>query len=218
MLTRRLIVLGFLLVVELGYVRAHAGALMPCIAATLSANNRILVVNELTFDDPDETHVRMPRTSTFRIYSRYSEINQGMRLYGPNSYWANPIWSVVFENVDRTPFVTCPYTLVTDDGEFLVLVSGGFIGSNALSIYRRRDHPGQPFGGPGPDHGVLIRQIALSELWPPVRIENFITDETPKWFAAGTFAFSADNRTLIHKTRWGQTLSIELTTGKVTNQ
>jgi len=217
MLTRRLIALGFLLAVELSFVRAHASAPMPCIVATLSANNRILVVNELTFDDPDETHARMPRRSTFRVYSRYSEINQGMRLDSPDSYWAHPIWSVVFEKADRPLFAVCSYTLVTDDGEFLVLVGNGFLGSNALSIYRRRDHPGQPFGGPGPDHGVLIREIPLSELWQADRIEDFITDATPQWFASGTFAFSPDNRTLIHKTRWGQTLSIDLATGKVTN-
>jgi hypothetical protein len=218
MLTRRLIVSGFLLVVELSSVRAHAGPLMPCVVATLSANNRILVVNELTFDDPDETHARMPRKSTFRIYSRYSEINQGMRLEGPSSYWAHPIWSVVFENANPPHFVACTYTLVTDDAEFLVLVGNGFLGSNALSIYRRLNHPGQPIVVNAPDHGILIREIPLSELWPADRIEHFMTDATPQWFAAGTFAFSSDNRTLIHKTRWGQTLSIDLATGKVTNQ
>jgi hypothetical protein len=35
------------------------------------------------------------------------------------------------------------------------------------------------------------------------------------WFASGTFAFSADNRTLIHKTRWGSTFQINLETGVV---
>lgn len=216
MFPHRLITVGFLLAVELTASSAHAGPPLPCIAATLSANSRILVVNELTFDDPDETHARMPRKSTFRVYSRYSEINEGMRLNGPNSYWGHPEWSVVFENADRPHFVGCAYTLVTDDGEFLVLVGGGFLGSNALSIYRRLNHPGQPIVVNGPDHGVLTREIPLSELWPADRIENFITDATPQWFAAGTFAFSADNRTLIHKTPWGQTLSIDLATGKVT--
>jgi hypothetical protein len=197
--------------------RAHAGPLPPCIAATLSANNNILVVNNLAYDDPDETHARIPRTSTFRVLRRYVDINEGLRLNGPNAYWAGSIWSVVFTSSGKTPLIACPYTLVTDDGEFLVLISD-FFGPAALSIYRRRDHPGLPFGGPGPDHGVLIRQIPLLDLWPPEHIPVMITDHTPLWFASGTFVFSPDNRTLIHKTRWGKTLQISLVTGEIKSQ
>jgi hypothetical protein len=190
---------------------AHAGPLPPCIDATLSANGRILVVNELTFDDPDESHTRHVTSSTFRVLRRYVELNEGLRMNGPDAHFANPIWSVVLTNGHPA----CPYTLVTDDGEYLILVEGAFAFQNVLSIYRRRDHPGRPFGGPGPDHGVLVRQIPLSDLWPPEQIPEMVTDHTPAWFASGTFAFSADNRTLIHKTRWGRTLQISLETGGV---
>jgi len=196
--------------------RAHASAPPPCITATLSANNRILVVNDLTYDDPDATHARRPRTSTFRVIPRYIERNEGQRLNGPNTPWSGSLWSVVFTSGGRTPLILCSYTLVTDDGEFLVLISDGF--EPALSIYRRRDHPGLPLGGPGPDHGVLIRQIPLHDLWPPEHIPVMITDHTPLWFASGTFAFSLDNRTLIYKTRWGKTLEISLETGHVRGQ
>jgi len=182
---------------------------MHCIAATLSANSQILVVNELTFDDPDETHARTVRKSTFRVYSRFSAANQGLLLDGPNSYWAHPMWSVVFESGR----VSCPYTLVTDDGEFLVLFGLGFVG-NALTIYRRQPLPGESFGG----HGELVRGIPLSELWPSDRIQQTMSDNAPQWYTGGSFSFSADNRTLIHKTRWGQTRSIDLPTGRVTNQ
>jgi hypothetical protein len=197
---------------------AHAGPLPPCIAATLSANNNILVVNDLAYDDPDETHARIPRTSTFRVLQRYVDINEGLRLNGPNAYWAHSLWSVVFTSSGKTPLIACPYTLVTDDGEFLVLIGEGFFGGAALSIYRRRDHPGEPFGGPGPDNGVLIRQVPLSDLWPPEHIPRMVNDHTPLWFASGTFVFSPDNRTLIHKTRWGKTLEINLETGQVRDQ
>jgi len=169
--------------------RAHAGAPPPCIAATLSANNNILVVNDLVYDDPDETHARRPRTSTFRVLQRYVDINEGLRMNGPNAYWAGFLWSVVFTSDGKTPLISCRYTLVTDDGEFLVLI-GDFFGPVALSIYRRRDHPGLPFGGPGPDHSVLIRQIPLLDLWPPEHIPRMINDHTPLWFASGTFVFS----------------------------
>ena len=94
---------------------AHAGALPPCIAATLSANNNILVVNDLAYDDPDETHARIPRTSTFRVLQRYVDINERLRLSGPNAYWADSLWSVVFTSNGKTPLIACPYTLVTDD-------------------------------------------------------------------------------------------------------
>jgi hypothetical protein len=52
--------------------------------------------------------------------------------------------------------------LVTDDGEFLVLVSAGLWANNALLIYRRQRLPGESFGS----NGVLIREIPLSLLWP----------------------------------------------------
>ena len=217
-MSRLLIAMGFLFAFGLSAVPAHAGPPMPCIRATLSANGRILVVNDMTFDDPDETHARFIRGATLRVMSRYSEPNQGITMNGPNSYWAHEMWSVVFKNPDRGPVVGCPYTLVTDDGEFLVLVGDGFLGSDALSIYRRQNHPGQPIVVYGPDHGALVRKVQLSELWPSERIEHMITDATPQWFAGGTFAFSADNRTLVHKSRWGQTKSIDLATGKVTSQ
>ena len=197
---------------------ARAGPMPPCVTATLSANSRILVVNDLTYDDQDETHNRHTRTSTFRVFRRYVDPNEGFRLNGPDTYWSDPLWSVVFANSGKPPFLACSYTLVTDDGEYLILVGNVFQEAAALSIYRRRDHPGQPLCGPGPDHGVLVRQIPLLDLWPPDQIPKTIIDVPPQWFASGTFAFSPDNRTLIHKTRWGKTLQISLVTGDIKSQ
>ena len=193
---------------------AHAGPLPPCIVATLSANHSILVVNEQAYDGLDETQAQRPRTSTFRVLRSYIDENEALRLNGPDKYWANSLWSVVFTDSGKTPLIFCPYTLVTDDGEFLVLISDNF-GPPALSIYRRRDHPGLSSGGSGPDHGIFIRQIPLTDLWSLEHIPGMITDHTPLWFASGTFAFSPDNRMLIYKTRWSQTLQIKLETGEV---
>jgi hypothetical protein len=109
---------------------------------------------------------------------------------------------------------------VTNDGEYLIFIHDWFA-RTALSIYRRRNHPGQPFSGQFPDHGVLIRDIPLSEIWaehmPHTVLETTITDHTPQWYAGGTFAFSG-NQTLIHKTRWDQTVEIDLATGKITRR
>jgi hypothetical protein len=195
---------------------ANAGPLLPCIGSTLSANGSILVVNDVTYDDQDDSHARHFQTSTFRVLRRYVDLNEGLRLNGPDAYWAaHPLWSVAFTSSNEAQIIACSYALVTDDGEYLILVGGGFFGQAALSIYRRRDHPGQPFGGPGPDNGVLIRQVPLSDLWPKEQIPRGIEDHTPRWFASGTFAFLPDNRTLIHKTRWGTVLQIDLQTGEV---
>lgn len=136
-------------------------------------------------------------------------------MNGPDVHFAGPIWSVVLTKSDREPMMGCPYSLVTDDGEYLALVGGAMAFGDILSIYRRRDHPGGSSGGPGPDHGVLVRRVPLSDLWTPEQIPQMVTDHTPSWFASGTFAFSADNRTLIHKTRWGRTFQINLETGFV---
>jgi len=211
--------LGLLLGIEFSASSAHAGPLMPCIKATLSANGGILVLNEITYDDPDESHPRHAQISTFRVLSRYIDPNEGLRLNGPNEYWAGTLWSVVLTNRGKSYVPACSYTLVTDDAEYLILVGAALFGETpALSIYRRRDHPGQPFVGPGPDHGVLVRQIPLHDLWSQEQIPQLITDHTPQWFASGTFSLSSDNRTLIHKTRWGKTLQISLATGEIKPQ
>jgi hypothetical protein len=112
------------------------------------------------------------------VLRRYVDLNEGLRMNGPDVHFANPLWSVVSTNSDRDGMIACPYTLVTDDGEYIVLVQGAFAFRDVLSIYRRRDHPGRPFGGPGPDHGVLVRQIPLSDLWPPEKIPQTVTDHT----------------------------------------
>jgi hypothetical protein len=195
-----------------------ATALTPCISATSSANGNVLVINKITYEDPDETRPRAPLTSSFLVFPRLVSLNGGTQLNAPGASWADPIWSVVFTTVDKRPPIACPYTLVSDDAEYLILVGDGFLGRDALSIYRRRDHLGFPRGGPGPDHGVPVRQIPLTEMWDAGDIPEMITDGTPQWYAGGSFAFTPDNRTLIHKTRWRKTFMIDLETGKVTQQ
>ena len=204
-------------------IQAHAGPMPPCIAATLSSNGNILVTNELTVDDPGPTHLQKVTRSTFQVFSRYvpvKGVNDALNFDGPNAYWSFRLWSVVFDST--ASYIGCPYTLVTNDGEFLIFVNNGALyRGNALRIYRRRDHPGQDRGGPGPDNGVLVREVPLTELWPaehfPTKpIDMGVTDHTPQWYSGGSFAFSSDNRTLSHKTRWGTTVQIDLATGAVT--
>lgn len=86
--------LGLMCGVSLLASEAHAGAGMPRVVATLSANGSILVVNELTFDDPDETHGRVPVTSNFRVFGRYIDLNDTSSFSAPISS-AVPSLSIV---------------------------------------------------------------------------------------------------------------------------
>ncbi len=128
-------------------MRSYAGAMPPCVGATLSANKQVLVVNHLTFDDPDETHVRKVASSTFSILRLVNELNIGLKMTGPDTYWQQselgPLWSVPFRSIKAPGFMACPYALVTDDAEFLILLEN-FPSETAFRIYRRREHPGLP--------------------------------------------------------------------------
>jgi hypothetical protein len=99
--------------------------------------------------------------------------------------------------------------------QFLILLNLHATDS-ALTMYRRRDHPGDPVRE-GPDHGVLIKNISLEEIWPSERFSKvqMVTDERAQWFAGGNFEFSPDSRTLLHRTRWGNTVCINLRNGSV---
>ena len=67
------------------------------------------------------------------------------------------------------------------------------------------------------DFVLTIKDIALREIWPADKLPNaqWATGETPQWFAGGAFEFSPDCRQLIHKTRWGNTVRINLPDGSV---
>jgi hypothetical protein len=185
--------------------------LAPCISATLSADGNALVVNELTYGDQLGTYSLKVKTSTFRVFRRYRDPNADRRVNGPNRYWGDASWEVAF-TIGSPPFVSCPYTLVTDDAEYLVLLGDGE--PVALSIYRR-DERLRPTGSVGPPGGVLVRKVASSDLSPEVPVPPVWTDETPEWFSSGTFSFSADQRTLIFTTSVGKRLQISLSTGNV---
>jgi hypothetical protein len=151
-----------------------------------------------------------------QVFPKEKFINAKDRVTAPVTYWANGAqWSVVLDSTNSRPIPGCPLSLITDDGEFLVVLNVHATDS-ALRIYRRRDHIGDPVREV-PDHGVFIRDIALREIWPGDKLADvrIVTDETPQWFAGGNFEFSTDCRLLIHKTRWGNTVRINLRDGSV---
>ena len=116
----------------------------------------------------------------------------------------------------------CPVPLITDDGQFLILLHlGPALSEDAVLQIYRWDHRYEPAIGRTGHHGVLIKGIDLKEIWPPDKLAaNTGTwdDHTPEWFAGGTFEFSSDSRKLIHETRWGNTVRVNLEDGSVSWQ
>jgi hypothetical protein len=196
---------------------ALAGALAPCVKAVSSDNGSFLVVSNVQLE-PVHGNVARVKQVSLQVFPKENFINAKDRLTSSATYWTNWLaWSVILDSSNARPS-GCPLSLITNDGEFLIVMSEYPIDS-AFRIYRRRDHIGDPTRE-GPDHGVFIKDIALREIWPADKLPNgqVITDGTPQWFAGGTFEFSPDSRQLIHKTRWGNTVLIKLQDGSVLKQ
>jgi hypothetical protein len=200
---------------------AFGGALPPCIKAVSSKNGKFLVVSDMDLGplNPSNGKASAVQRTSLQIFPKENFINSDQAVTAPATYWTDFLqWSVVLSRSNKDPFLGCPPVLITDDGEFLVILREHAAGSSdpALRIYRRRDHAGDP-AREGPDHGIFIKDITLGEIWPPDKFPGalIITDHTPLWFAGGIFEFSADSRVLIHKTPWGNSVRISLIDGSV---
>ncbi len=188
---------------------ANAGAVPPCLKAVASKNGASLVIVEQQGDSG---------SFILNIFPREHWITSKDRITAPAAYWTDFLqWGIVL-TPNLSSWISCPLPLITDDGEFLLLVSRDFaIGPDreALRIYRRRDHIGDP-RGEGPDHGVFVRAISFQEIWPPEKIKAHQggTDHSPAWFVGSTFDFSGDNRELVYIFEGG-TLHVDLTDGAI---
>jgi hypothetical protein len=194
---------------------ALAGALPPCVKAVSSNNGNFLVISDAQLEPEQGTTARVQQVS-LQVFPKENFINTKDRVTSPATYWVNGVqWSVVLDPRNTHLVPACPLSLITDDGEFLIVLNVHATDS-VLRIYRRRDHVGDPVRQ-GPDHGVFIGDITLREIWPADKLANvqIVTDETPQWFSGGSFEFSTDCRWLIHKTRWGNTVRINLQDGSV---
>jgi hypothetical protein len=193
---------------------ALAGPFPPCLHAASSKNGNFLVLIQAE----NTSGTRQIRQWSFEVFPKEDFINAKDRLDAQGTYWTDWMrWSVLL-NIDPHTLSLCPFPLITDDGEFLVILHVGpaFSGDPVLEIYRKRDHQGDPVGE-GPDHGVFIKTIILNEIWPPDKAEaaTMFTDESPEWYSGGTFEFTSDCRQLIHKTRWCNTVRIHLKDGSI---
>ncbi len=213
--TARLLPLSLMLACALP---ALAGPIPPCVKAVSSNNGSFLVISDVQLQPESGNRARVQQVS-FQVFPKENFINAKDRLTSPATYWSNWVqWSVIFDSSNAHPVPACPLSLISNDGEFLIVLNMYAAGSTsfAVRIYRRRDHLGDPIRE-GPDHGVFIKDVTLREIWPADKFPNVetVTDETPQWFAGGTFEFSPDCRVLVHQTRWGNTVRIHLEDGSV---
>lgn len=205
------LILGLLLSLT---IPVFAGGLPPCTKAVESPHGNFLVISNLDLE-PMEGGAFRVRRLTLQVFPKEKFINAKDKVTAPVTYWADWLqWSVILDS-SNSHLATCPDALITDDGEFLILLNRWAMGT-AMRIYRRRDHLGDPVRE-GPDHGVLVRDVPLREICPPDKLQEAQTmsGESPEWFAGGSFEFSADSRVLIHQTRWGETVRINLEDGSV---
>jgi hypothetical protein len=199
---------------------AVAGALFPCPKAVSSNNGNFLVLSDVQFEHGPEFTLKVQRVS-LQVFPKENFINAIHKLDTSSTYWSySPWWDVVLDSMPMHNEPECPVPLISDDGEFLILlrIGGVFSGEDAILQIYRWDHRYEPTVGKTGNHGVLIKNIDLKEIWSPDKVAANTggwTDHTPEWFAGGTFEFSSDRRQLIHKTRWGNTVRINLEDGSV---
>jgi hypothetical protein len=196
--------------------------LAPCIKAGSSADGSFLVIRDFVLE-PGTKEIPgqplRPKQITLQVYPKEKFINEKDRLVSQATFWTDLTgqWSVILDSHESP--ISCPNFLISNDGEFLVIFGGG-LANGALRIYRRRDHLGDPMRE-GADHGIFIREVPLKELWPSGVFDQWrkmgFADESPQWFAGGSFEFTADSRQLIYKTQWGNTARIRLEKGSVMN-
>lgn len=191
---------------------AIAGPLAPCIRAASSASGGFLVITDAEF--PLTSPASAERVTLHVVPIETFDRDTNHKVDSPNKYWIFGGWngwSVQIEKSDNF-MSSCPIPILSDDGEYLILLEGMSI-DWAMRIYRRA---GEAY------KGILVKDITLKDIWPENKWQDWrnagLTDESPEWFAGGSFAFSADSHTLIHKTRWGNTVRIGLADGSVSPQ
>lgn len=191
-----------------------AGPLFPCPTAVNSVNgNAIAIAHNTT-----EWHTGSGKLLSvqFTVMTKMNFVNDSQKISAPVIYWGDWPWVVVLDmnNQADGSFSSCVVPLVTDDAQFLILLATGPAFNSVLRVYRKGDSSDRMQDGTV--KGVLVRDIKLEELWPATKIDpsRIWTDHTPEWFAGGSFDFAPGNLQLIHKTRWGSTVRINLRDGK----
>jgi len=191
-----------------------AGPLFPCPTAVNSVHGNAIAIAHNT----SEWHAGSGKLLSvrFTVMRKMNFVNDSQKISAPVIYWGDWPWAVVLDmnNQADGSFSSCAVPLVTDDAQFLILLATGPAFNSVLRVYREGDSSDRMQDGTV--KGVLVRDIKLEELWPATKIDpiRVWTDHTLEWFAGGSFDFAPGNLQLIHKTRWGSTVRINLPDGK----
>jgi hypothetical protein len=211
-----------LILILVGVPPVLASAPPSCQRAASSKNGNFLVLRELQMEaTADRSGGRKVQQVSFQVLTKTEFLNETERFTSAATYWQGSLWDVVLTRNDPRPLPACAVPLLSDDGEFLVLLNQHAVGpsDSALWIYRRRYHLGDRLGD-GQETSILVRSVSLGEIWPADQFPEvlMLTDSTPLWFAGGSFDFSGDNRLLTHDTRWGNSVRISLSDGAVSKK
>src|SRR5689334_11961739 len=190
---------------------SFAGPPFPCPTAVDSVRGNALAIVRDTIEWNGSVGKLLSRR--FIVLSKATFLNDYQRISAPVTYWGDWRWAVVLDlnkQTDREFSMSCLVPLITDDARFLILLKTGPAFDSVLRIYRQADSKDRMEDGT--IKGLLVREIKLDQLWPASRIDPNVvwTDHTPEWFAGGKFDFADDNTQVIHKTRWGNAIRINL--------
>jgi hypothetical protein len=189
--------------------------LFPCNEISRSSNGRFVVARSVRLQPESGRQGRRIQQITLRVLP-----NNERFVHPPNLLTApatDPVdsrpWRVVLDAADALRGWGCGMTLVTNDGKYMLILNTTLWVEPQLGVLRiyRRHRPG--VHARDVNDGILVRTITLKEIWPA---DRFAVAET-LWWENGQFDLSTDSRTLIHITRWGNIVRINLRNGLVHN-
>jgi hypothetical protein len=180
-----------------------AGPLFPDVRVSSSSNGKYLVVVEETFDNPD-AGVRRVLQRTYVVLQSEPFINYGNRLQSATQFWSSSgsqCWQVTPAGA-TSQSIYLP--MISNDGQILVLVlvSPPMGDQEVVRIYHREGNKAK-----------LIRAVKLSGFWTADEMKTYVgpaSDETPMWYAGATLEFSSDDQDLLFRSRWNDTVKINL--------
>jgi hypothetical protein len=218
---------AFLLFSSLCLAASESGYI-TCVRAARSTNGGSLVVFDEELEPVgDGSHGWRPLRTTYEMFSLQSVeqlSHPPNQITAPMAFWEDSpySWKVVFEPKDGRIMPACPIPILSNDDEYLVLLSqdiGIYPDLLAMQIYKK---PSQttPLKEWTP-RGSLIKTITLKELWPGHKFpteNDWTTAPLPQWFAGSTFDFGNTYHDLIYKTPWGDVIHVDLNTGFVSRE
>ncbi len=176
-----------------------AGPLFPDVRVSSSANGKYLVVIEETFDNPDANPRRVLQR-TYVVLRTEPFVNDGDRLQTATQFWSSTGWQVTPARAASQLYLP----MISNDGQtlVLVLVSEPMGDQEVVRIYRREGNQAK-----------LIRAVKLSDFWTADEMKTYVgpaSDGTPMWYAGATLEFSSDDQDLLFRSRWNDTVKINL--------